>query len=80
MRTKTPQQIYEQANRLLYSIYPMGRTEVTRARWERVINAYATYVDNIYALHTNNYDGLSVEESNYIWNNAATPVVNYLNR
>lgn len=80
MRTKTPRQIYEQTDRVLKSISAQERNEVTRARWKRVINAYATYVDNIYALHTDNYDGLSVEESNHIWNNAATPVINYTNR
>lgn len=80
MRTKTPRQIYEQTDRVLKSISAMGRTEITRARWKRVVNAYATYVDNIFSLHTDNYDGLSVEESNYIWDNAATPVSNYINR
>lgn len=80
MRTKTPQQIYEQTDRVLKSISAQERNEVTRARWKRVANAYATYVDNIYALHTDNYDGLSVEESNHIWDNAATPVINYINR
>lgn len=80
MRTKTPQQIYEQTDRVLKSIFAMKRTEITRARWKRVVNAYATYIDNIFALHTDNYDGLSVEESNHIWFNAATPVINYINR
>lgn len=51
-----------------------------RLRWMRIVNAYTRYVDNIYALHTDNKDALSVEESNHIWFNAATPVINYINR
>lgn len=80
MRTKTPQQIYEQTDRILKSISAQGRTLVMRLRWMRIVNAYTRYVDNIYALHTDNYNGLSVEESNHIWYNAATPVINYKNR
>ncbi len=80
MRTKTPKQIYEQTISLLKSIYAMKRTEVTRARWKRVINAYERYTDSIYALQTDDENSLSVEESNHIWNNAATPVINYINR
>ena len=80
MRTKTPKQIYEQTISLLNTISAMERTEVTRARWRRIINVYEKYTDNIYALHTDDENSLSVEESNYIWNNAATPVINYLNK
>lgn len=80
MRTKTPKQIYEQTISLLNTISTMERTEVTRTRWRRIINVYEKYTDNIYALHTDDENSLSVEESNYIWNNAATPVINYLNK
>lgn len=87
MRTKTPQQIYDQADKLVIAIAKihwdgkrfLDRPEMCR-KIDKVHRAFERYVDNIYALHTDNRKGLSVEESNHIWNNAATPVINYINR
>lgn len=88
MRTKTPQQIYEQARRIFdaiaYSCWDGEkyiRTDKMCARLDKVHDITERYINNIYDYHVGvgNRKGLSTEESNRIFH-LPTPVINYINR
>lgn len=84
MKTKTPYEIFTQADRLFYMIsdkYFDGEKYINRDECAKKLNKidkiYMRYIDNIYSHHTNDRKGLSVEESNHIWFNAKTPASIY---
>lgn len=86
MRTKTPYQIYKQEERIFtaiaYSCWDGEkyiRTDEMCRRIDKIRKIRERYIDNIYALHTDNKNALSVEESNRIFY-LPTPVINYINR
>lgn len=80
MRTKTPQQIIRQYNRLSSAIAAKGRNEVLRARHKRISRMVLVYMQRIYNIHNPEHKTLSVNESNYIFDYGETPVIDYINK
>ena len=84
-RTKTPQDICEQTNRIFALIDMQSREgkdrAILRARNHKVTVACQRYIANIYDyVKGGECKNLSVEESNYMWRNTKTPLSIYTRR
>ena len=84
-RTKTPQQIWEQTNRIFALIDMQSREGKDRTilleRNRKISAVCQRYITNSYKYTKGRgRKNLSVEESNYMWRNAKTPVSIYTRR
>lgn len=86
MREKTPKQIATQGDRLMHELMFKswdGKTysnEISNKRIDKVYEITWRYIDKIYSLNgmTRLESNACAIESNKIWNNAKTKVIDYI--